>query len=377
TAFGDRGILVVGGASSGTPVSPTLTHVSEWLDFWGTSCTSTDIAVCDIGEVPIARIDHIAIELGEAFAASCPHRGSALVGLGADDQGHALDDLYLFDPDGLSSGGAFTRLTGLGVSPRIGATAFASADCRVAIVGGHSDSSGETVAAIDVLLFDAAGVALETSSTTLAQPNSSAALIATGNSLGEVVVAGGVDSSGNARQSAVALRFENGSLRVCPLSDAACNGNPAAMICPRAGHAAAVIDRTENATRALVIGGDLAGGCGVDKNAEVFATAVEPPYNRFTSLAAQPVTARTVGHTTSSTVDGEVLIVGGLDASGTPRNEVEVLQATPALSFSTRPALSTPRAFHRVVRIGGALVLVGGFNGTSAVGGLELYIPGF
>lgn len=379
TALADRGVLVVGGSTDGTPDAPAnLTPIAEWLDFWGTSCSSTDTAVCAFGTTPSPRRGHIALALGDAFGAGCPNRNHALVGLGADASGNALSDLYLFDPEALADGsGGFALLTAVSASARIDATAFASSDCRVAIVGGRDSASGPTVTSVDVLLFDASGVTLESSATTIPTPTSSAVLIPTGNALGEVVVAGGADSSGAASNSAAALRFENGSLRVCALTDSACNGGPAAMICRRIGMAAGVIEQSESETRALVIGGESPGTCGQGRNAEIFTTAVETPYNRFTSLAVQPSTLRAIGHSVSSTIDGEVLIVGGVDPSGTVLHEVEVLQATPALTFVARPALTSPRAFHRVARVGGALTLVGGYSGTGPVGAIDLYVPGF
>jgi len=381
TALGDRGVLVVGGASGGTPDAPTaLTPVAEWLDFWGTSCSSTDTAVCTFGAPPAPRRGHIALALGDTFDVGCPNRGLALIGLGADASGAGLDDLYLFDPDALSNGGAFTRLSGLSVRARVDAMAFASSDCRVAIVGGRASHTGPTIAGVDVLLFDASGVTLESSGTTVPAPTSAAVLIPTGNLLGEVVVAGGADSSGTAQHSAVSLHFENGSLRVCPLTSPSCNGGATRMICDRAGLAAGVIEQSENETRALVIGGDRSGVCSTG-NAEIFVSSnAASTWNSFSSLAAQPISVRQVGHTVSSTNDGEVLIVGGADLSGTALHvlkEVEVLQATPALTFVARPALSTPRAFHRAIRVGGALVLIGGFDGMDTVGAVEVYVPGF
>ncbi|MCO5172247.1 MAG: hypothetical protein M9894_38610 [Planctomycetes bacterium] len=166
---------------------------------------------------------------------------------------------------------------------------------------------------------------------------------------GQVLVAGG-EAGGLASTAAetFALTASGGSGQVTAVPGGLTFGRTAPAV-------AALPDG-----RAVVIGGASAGGVPV-QTVEVFAPGVGG--GSFTTAFSSGLTAR-VGHTATALPDGRVLVVGGVDGTGTPQQTALLIDAA-ATSVTTTGA-DVGRAEHAAVLLPDGRVLVAG--GTTVLG---------
>ncbi|MBI5510333.1 MAG: hypothetical protein HY903_16380 [Deltaproteobacteria bacterium] len=396
TAVGPTALLVVGGAGLGTPLAATgFVDLIEWLDrFAHQHCTATSGGVASgdcgaWGTVPPPRVDHVALALATGFGPACPHRDAILVALGRDEAGAALGDAYLFEAAGFASGGAFTKLS-LALTPRAGATAYATRDCRVVLAAGHGSGDLTPIADAEVLSFAPGGVTIA-GRVTLPRPTVHAMAFRLDNGIDEVIVAGGEDASGAAVKSAMSLPNNVASLVAYDLDadPPTYNGARATMRCARLGPVAARLQVGGILASTLIVG-DGSPAC-AGGGAEMFrasSSPVELPYDGFVDVSAAIHTPRFVGHGVAALPDGSALIFGGhtsADVASPPTKAAErfVLSAQFSAAaaaaggdFSEQGALSGPRAFQATAVRGVWVWAVGGFTGTEATAQVEIYTLG-
>ena len=170
---------------------------------------------------------------------------------------------------------------------------------------------------------------------------------------GEVLFAGGLDSTGNPLSAAElydpsSASFEQGG----------------AMAQARSRHSATEL---EDGT-VLIAGGIAPGG-------PVGAAEIYSSQSAGFAQAGAMITAR-AGHTATLLANGLVLITGGVDANGNPIGAAELYDPASA-SFSAAGAMITPRTGHTATLLeDGTVLIVGGTNASgSAIFGAELYDP--
>ncbi len=135
------------------------------------------------------------------------------------------------------------------------------------------------------------------------------------------------------------------------------------MPAARAGHTATLLADGN----VLIVGGKDASGQALSTT-ELFNPA-SGSYTRVGDLTA-PVS----GHTATLLQDGTVLIAGGRDGSGQPVASAQVYD--PATRLFAAVTMNSPRAEHTATRLADGRVLVaGGSDGSNALAGLEIYDP--
>ncbi len=249
---------------------------------------------------------------------------------------------------------------------RWGATATPLADGTVLVAGGATGGSDQAPQATDALeLYDpATGQFTPIDSTGFgARVYHTAVTDADGN----VVFMGGLDDNAQPRQDVVSFDPATHALTaLAPLAE------------PRFGHVAALITQPSDSGAILVAGGTVGGA----------ASATGWIYRA--GATAQPV-AMPSPHTFAvltplPTNTGELLITGGLDATGAPTalatvyhpaDETFVTPMAPNGTNLYRSQMSDARVGHIAVAAGlnDVIIIYGGFNGTTAIAKPEVFVP--
>jgi len=269
TLLNDGRLLLTGG-TTGTDTNAVKT--AEIFDVAGATSTST-------GSMQTARYDQTATLL---------NNGQVLVTGGVDANGVALASAELFNP----STGTFS-LTGAMNSARLHHTATLLTNGMVLVAGGILvKSKGLDTAE----LYDPTAGTFTTvvGIMTVTRFNQSATLFVTGPDAGKVLLAGGFDDSGNARNTAEL--FDPASKSFTATTN---------MISAHADHTAILL---KDGTVLLTGGMDASGA----------ATAVvelfDPNSGNF--AATGTLVAAREFHTSTLLNDGRVLVTGGTNSSG-------------------------------------------------------------
>lgn len=367
----ETSLLVTGGATAGAPAAPeALSAVSEWIDVaTGEQCASG--GGCGLDEGPPARLGHLMLSLPTHLG--CPGGGTALVGLGHDEDG-PLDDLWLYVEERRRQGEpAFERVEDLALPARSHVAAAVLPGCRVVVAGGKlvDDSVTELV---QVLQVDAVRSVQLLEESQLPTPVAGASVVSLDNQLGEVVFLGGYDDDGPVA-SANSFFINAGLLETCALTDGSCNGLPQSLRCPSSAPKAGLL-RPGAAAAAVVLGSDDVACASV---AELLVASETAPYLALTRLVAAPKTMRLAGFSISS-LPGGALVVGGTGETGAVLPLAEVVEpAAPgdeevAVGFRAVGSLGQPRSHHAAVELAFATVIAGGFDGSEPSASLEVFV---
>jgi hypothetical protein len=359
--------------------------------------------------------------------------GRVLIAGGRDASGSLVTATELFDPFFHASStppvGA-TLASGPNLTtPRTNHTATRLYDGGVLIAGGL-DSTGAPLGA-ELYSFTYYQLGSIAPTATAMPPRSSHAAVALPD--GRVLIAGGIDASGNVLNTAVlycpAADLLSGSCTVTGKFDPAGN----TMSTARAGHTMTLLGDG----RVMIAGGSttasgfapnpsgatstveffdwktskFVSSAATLSTARLFHTATLDPlgavvftggtgasgsvlasterYDENTDAfdgASPPLSPARSGHQAVLLPWGQVLIAGGVDGSGTPLNSTQFLDfydhtttlalgiAPASRAFATVGAMSTARAGFSLVLLGNGRVLaVGGTDGAKPVGGLEWF----
>jgi hypothetical protein len=314
-------------------------------------------------------------------------------------------------------------------TPRTNHTATRLYDGGVLIAGGLDSTGAPTAAELYSFTYYQPGALAPTA--TAMTPRSSHAAISLPD--GRVLIAGGIDASGNVLNTAVlycpAADLLSGSCTVTGKFDPAGN----TMSTARAGHTMTLLGDG----RVMIAGGSttasgfapnpsgatstveffdwktskFVSSAATLSTARLFHTATLDPlgavvftggtgasgsvlasterYDENTDAfdgASPPLSPARSGHQAVLLPWGQVLIAGGVDGSGTPLNSTQFLDfydhtttlalgiAPASRAFATVGAMSTARAGFSLVLLGNGRVLaVGGTDGAKPVGGLEWF----
>jgi hypothetical protein len=259
--------------------------------------------------------------------------------------GASVSTAELFYPGiGQTTFGAVAGTGSMG-SPRAYHSQTRLQDDRVLAAGGF-DASGSPLTSIEV--YNPVGGTWSTLPVSLAAARArhTAVLLASG----DVLFAGGVDGSGNALLSAEIYHVDTNTVTTVPGGMAAGRHSVSGALLPDA--------------RVLIPGGKNTAGSPLSST-EIY----DPVANSFS--AGNPMAAARAEHSVSSTVDGRVIVTGGVGL-----NTIEVFNPRTGGWSSVGPTMSSARAGHVGVIMGdGNIVVAGGSNGANVVGSADLFSP--
>jgi hypothetical protein len=259
------------------------------------------------------------------------------------------------------AGGVFALLGSSLHTARMGHTATLLQNGTVLIVGGSSTGAAAGVLGSAEIYDPVAGTfTVLTNSLNTPRFGHTATLLANG----EVLIAGGEDSSGTALTSVEVYN---------PSGQTFTNVTSGSLADARFGHSATLLG--DEAT-ILIAGGDV--------NGDAELVTYDATHNTVSSISTGNLTTARTGHTATLLPDGNVLITGGLNSSGTALDTVELYQvpATPDTSsnfVAVSSIMGSTRAGHAAALLNSALVLeVGGEDASNTpLSGAELYTPSF
>jgi hypothetical protein len=280
----NAGKVLIAGGQTGAIGNATMT--AELFDPSAGTFTST-------GSMITARYGHTATPLGTT--------GQVLITGGADATGTALASAEIFDP----STGKFTATAGSMQAARKGHTATLLANGMILVTGGI-DAAGSHLASAEIFDPGMGRFTAAKGSMTVTRASHTATLIG-GNrtNSGKVLVVGGVDDTGKARNTAELFD---------PVSQNFTATSP--MVAAHANHTATLLN---DGTTVLLAGGLDAGG-----SASPVVEIFDPASGGSFIATGRLVTAREE-HTATLLANGHVLATGGSNGSSTLAS-VEVYQ---------------------------------------------------
>ena len=229
-------------------------------------------------------------------------------------------------------------------SPRSGAATVMLQDGRLLITGG--DNGGGALASAEI--FDSSGKFCPTSdppnnfcaaeSLTFARAKHTATVLQDGR----VLIAGGLDATGNAMDSAEIYD---------PVANTTTVTGP--LMVPRSGHTASLLpDGT-----VLIAGGD-------SKGAALSSLEIYSPTNGSFTTATPSLSSAREGHAAAVLQDGRVLIVGGFDGTSV-LNSSDIYDPSTG-TISAGPVMSTPReGLSATTQLDGKVLVAGGTTTTT------------
>lgn len=267
TLLNDGRVLIAGG---GTGTQGSATASAELYTASGSSSVAT-------GSMIAARYGHTATLLND---------GTVLILGGADATGTALASAEIFDP----TNGTFTP-TGNMQTARQAHTATLLSNGMVLVTGGI-DANSKHLDTAELYDPTAKTFSLAAGTMTVTRANHTATLLTAGNDAGKVLLAGGADDNGVARNTAELFDPTAQSFTAT-----------STMVSAHASHTATLL----NDGTVLIVGGADATG-----NAVSVAELFDPASDDF-STTGSLVTAREQ-HTATLTANGRVLVTGGSKA---------------------------------------------------------------
>jgi hypothetical protein len=179
---------------------------------------------------------------------------------------------------------------------------------------------------------------------------------------GDVLIAGGIDSTGNLVKQAEIYDPASGTF-----------SNTGTMVHGRAFHTATVLS---NGT-ILLTGGQTPAGAPLN-TAEIYNESNE----KFKATAGKMVVARSQ-HTATELPNGQVLLAGGIGSNGVPLASAELYDPTTGKFTATKNPMNFKRAEHTAVLLdsgpnSGQVLIAGGFSNatqTEVQNTAELYDP--
>jgi hypothetical protein len=270
-----------------------------------------------------------------------------------------LASAELFDP----TTGSFSAVGGQMVAPRAQHTATLLADGKVLLAGGTDNASKSPLASAE--LYDPGSQTFTaTGSLTTARVAHAAILLPKPFQTGEVLLAGGVDSSGATSATAEVYNPTTGTFTSTAL----------AMVSSRAYFPAAII---VGDPEGVLIPGGLEG-----QGEQVRAISpVDLYFDPFFVPDAHPMQVARFGHAATLLPDTQVLITGNDQFSGPnaelfdPTTRRFALTSSGACPGSPGCPLHI-RSYHSATLVpSGSVLLVGGLGNNVATGTTELYTP--
>jgi len=318
----------------------------------GSACWATSI-----------RLSVILIIATLAFGYSCSNSNKSstpeiLVAGGADSTGTPLATAELFNTltgswgcvGGISSTSSPACNQSMSDS-RYGHTGTALADGRVLIAGGV-DASGNALATAELYV-----------------PSSSSFICIGGVSSSPPVCN---NSMNDARMFHTATLLSNGMVLLCGGLDVNKAGAevPTAELFDPSSQSFTTVSSTMSSARALhaasllpdgnvLVSGGLNGNQTAQATADVYATGVG------TFVPAKPMNTARYSHTSTTLPNGLVLIAGGFDVNNNPLSSAELYDPN-ANSFTALPnSMTSPRAGHTATLLPDGKVLIAGGQSTS------------
>lgn len=356
----DGQVLIVGGAAGGSPDAPAgLVGPAEFYHtsagFYGAS---------DLVE---ARMYHTSTVLAD---------GRVLVYGGMGTGGEPLATAEVFD-DGMFESLALDPAP----EPRLGHTASLLPDGRVLIAGGAADFPVASNPRGDAFIIDPQSGETTSVQNQLAQPRAFHLSVATGNMVGEVVLAGGLDELQSMDTIEIYTPGSNNFRGLSPSGE-----GRQRMLSARAGHSATLLLDGD----VLLVGGRNQDPFGTDGDsllsADVWSAELDGLIGTGDSL---PSEARE-WHTASALEDGRILIAGGrtreqgvstyLETAELfePDDHVSTVEYDCTFAPVEEDQLSQSRVLHTATLLpDGNVLIVGGLNEGGVISNAEIYNPDY
>jgi hypothetical protein len=358
----DGRVLIVGGAAGGSPDAPAgLIERAEIYD-----PTTGLFYVSDQVE---ARIFHTSTVLAD---------GRVLVYGGLGTGGGPIATAEVFDPDA----GTFASLAlDPAPEPRLGHTASLLPDGRVLIAGGASDFPVVSNPRGDAFVLDPQSGETTSVQNQLAQPRAFHLSVPTGNMVGEVVLAGGLDDIEALDTIEIYTPGSNDFRGLTPSGE-----GRQRMLAARAGHSATLLLDGN----VLMIGGRNQDPFGADGDSllsvDVWSVELDGLIDTGGSL---PQEARE-WHTATALEDGRILITGGRTREQgvsthlstaelvEPDDHVTTVHYDCVFTSVEKDQLSQPRVLHTATLMpDGNVLIVGGLNEGGVFSDAEIYNPDY